>query len=119
MTRDAFRLLHQILRLRLARRQLTVIDATNLQTRSRRPLLRIARAHQLPVVAIVFNLSLETCLANNRRRPHRLVEAEALRQHCAELPRARLRLEREGYTRIYVLDETTIETVSIERLPAR
>src|SRR5262245_23970124 len=41
---SAFALLHHIARARLAAGKLTVIDATNLETRARRPLLRIARA---------------------------------------------------------------------------
>jgi predicted kinase len=112
---EAFSLLHHITRLRLSLGRLTVIDATNLKYLARRPLLRIARHHQLPVVAIVLNLSLETCLANNQTRPNRSVGEEAIKQHLSELSLAMTRLEREGYQSIFVLDEDQIEGVTVER----
>ncbi|MGH9799116.1 MAG: AAA family ATPase, partial [Blastocatellia bacterium] len=58
---EAFGLLHHIARLRLQQRRLTVIDATNLQFGARRPLLRMARAYRMPMVAVVFRISLENC----------------------------------------------------------
>lgn len=111
-----FGLLHHIVRLRLTVGRLTVVDATNLQYKARRPLLRMARLHRVPVVAIVFNFSLETCLSNNRKRPHRFVSEDAIKQHSAELLRTIQRLDREGYERIYTLDETKMNAVKIERI---
>src|SRR5688572_31216176 len=42
-TKDAFELLHFIARKRLAAGRLTVVDATNVQAESRKPLVEIAR----------------------------------------------------------------------------
>ncbi|MCI0336342.1 MAG: AAA family ATPase [Acidobacteria bacterium] len=120
INREAFGLLHHITRLRLAFRQMTVVDATNLQDQARRPLLRMARACQFPVFAIVFKISLETCLANNRNRPHRLVTEDVISQHTEELPGAMLQLKGEGYQRIFILDELNdelnIDTARVERI---
>jgi protein phosphatase len=112
--REAFGLLHHLTRLRLVLRRLTVVDATNLQVKARRPLLRMARVNQIPVIAIVFNISLETCLTNNRTRSDRFVIEEAIRLHSEELPQTIQRLNREGYERIYVLNETDLNCVKIE-----
>jgi len=112
---QAFSLLHHITRLRLAERRLTVIDATNLQFRARRPLLRMARAYHLPIIAIVFNVSPATCLAHNQARPQRMVTEQVIHQHADQLTAASARLEKEGYERIYLLDEMTIKNVRIER----
>jgi protein phosphatase len=112
---ETFGLLHHITRLRLSLGRLTVIDATNLQYRARRPLLRIARLHRMPVAAIVFNVSLETCLSNNLARAHRFVVEDAIKQHALELSIAMARLSREGYERILVLDENQIESAVVER----
>src|SRR5262245_28906429 len=112
---EAFGLLHHITRLRLSLGRLTVIDATNLKYQARRPLLRIARHHQLPVVAIVLDISLEICLAHNRTRPYRSVGEDAIKQHVSELSLAMTRLEHEGYQNIFVLDENQIEGATIER----
>src|SRR5918997_5945638 len=52
-TADAFEVLHFIASKRLAAGRLTVIDATNVQEESRKPLVRLARDHDVLPVAIV------------------------------------------------------------------
>lgn len=79
-TGDAFRLLHEIAALRLRRRRLTVIDATNVEPVDRRPLLDLAAAHGVPAVAIVFDLPLDICLARAAGRASRQVRAAAIRR---------------------------------------
>src|SRR5262245_46829328 len=59
---DAFEVLHLVAAKRLAGARLTVIDATNLQRESRKPLWEIARRHDCAVVAIVFDLPEALCL---------------------------------------------------------
>ena len=112
---QTFALLHHIARLRLAQRRLTVIDATNLQHRARRPLLRMARRFHLPIIAIVFNIPLATCLANNQLRLQRKVAPEVLQLHADQLAAAQSRLELEGYERIYWLDEIEEKLVQVVR----
>ena len=55
-TKDAFELLHFIARKRLAAGKLTVVDATNVQPESRKPLVEIAREFHCLPVAIVFDV---------------------------------------------------------------
>lgn len=112
---EAFGLLHHIARLRLSLGRLTVIDATNLEYRARRPLLSIARHHRIPAAAIIFNISLATCLARNRTRQQRFVAEDAIRQHALELSMTLPHLAREGYRSIFVLDEGRIDSVEVER----
>ena len=119
VTPAAFRLLHHIARVRLSLRCLTVIDATNLHYSARRPLLRMARARRVPVVAFVFDVSIETCLAHNARRAARRVPEAVIRQHHQEFLQAVARLRREGYAGIYLLDETNLHNVIIERWQLR
>ncbi len=113
---EAFGLVHHLTRLRLSLGRFTVIDATNLQYRARRPFLRLARRFQVPVVALVFDVSLTTCQAQNRNRVTRVVPAEVLQQHARELEQTLRRLPIEGYTQVYVLDERNINEVTIERV---
>lgn len=112
---QTFALLHHIARLRLAQRRLTVIDATNLHFRARRPLLRMARRNQIPAIAIVFDISLATCLTHNQTRSQRMVAPEVLQLHASQLAEARARLEREGYERIYWLDESKMHDTQVEK----
>jgi len=85
---SGFSLLHRIVRTRLSLGRLTAVDATNLKTRARRPLLRLARALQTPVVVIVFHILPETRWTRNLARSHRQVSAQAIKQHALELARA-------------------------------
>lgn len=55
-TGEAFEVLHFIARKRLAAGKLTVIDATNVQPESRRPLVELAREFHCLPVAIVLHL---------------------------------------------------------------
>ena len=112
---EAFSLLRNIARARLRHGRLTVIDATNLQSRSRRPFLRMGKSLDIPVIAIVFNLTLENCLAHNLARGHRQVPPEVIEQQFIDLQSERLRLHREGYLRIYKLHEEMVGNVTIER----
>jgi protein phosphatase len=111
----AFGLLRHITRARLSLRRLTVIDATNLETRARRGLRRIAGAYQIPVVAIAFDISPEKCLEQNLARAERVVKNEVLSYHALQFERAISRLDLEGYARIYRLDETSVNDVVINR----
>jgi len=115
VTAAAFSLLHHIARARLEVGRLTVIDATNLQFTARRPLLRMARFFHVPAVAIVLDVSLETCLARNLTRSSRRVNEEVIGQHSQELSSTISRLRHEGYARIYVLSEREIDGVTTVR----
>jgi predicted kinase len=80
-TDAAFELLHTALTLRLARRRLTVVDATNVEHWARQAPLSIARRLGRPSVAIVLALPLKICLARNAARERRLPPAAIRRQH--------------------------------------
>src|SRR5437762_7636787 len=66
VTNDAFELLHFIAGKRLALGRLTVIDATNVQPESRKPLVQLARKYHCLPVAIVLNLPEKVCQERNR-----------------------------------------------------
>lgn len=62
-TKDAFDVLGVIASKRLTRGHLTVIDATNVQSESRKPLVQLARDHDVLPVAIVLDLPAKLCHA--------------------------------------------------------
>ncbi|MEO6724197.1 MAG: AAA family ATPase [Blastocatellia bacterium] len=113
---QTFALLHHIARLRLAQQRLTVIDATNLHFRARRPLLRMARRFRLPIIAIVFNIPVGTCLTNNQHRTQRKVAPEVVQLHAGQLATTQSRLEMEGYYRIYWLDEMKMVKIRVVKI---
>jgi len=65
-TDAAFEVLHFIAEKRLAAGRLTVVDATNVQTEARRPIVALAREYHCLPVAIVFNLPEKICQGRKR-----------------------------------------------------
>src|SRR5438105_15257607 len=61
VSKEAFEVLHFIAAKRLAAGKLTVIDATNVQAESRKPLLALAREYHVLPAAIVFSLPEQVC----------------------------------------------------------
>ena len=116
---DAFQLLRLIAMKRLRRGKLTVIDATNVQRAARKSLLALAALNSAPAIAIVFNLSVETCLARNRSRPARPVSAEVIEKQAADLLASLPGLAGEGFRHMYVLDNTEdIDSARVLREPS-
>src|ERR1041385_4680318 len=65
-TKDAFEVLHFIAARRLGARNLTVIDATNVQPEARKPLVALARQYHCLPVAVVLDLPEKVCQERNR-----------------------------------------------------
>ncbi|MDJ1467208.1 polynucleotide kinase-phosphatase [Xanthocytophaga flava] len=118
-TKDAFELVHYIIRKRLKNGLLTVVDATNVQPESRKALMQIAREYHALVVAIVFNLPDSVCLARNNQRPDRQFGSHVVRQHNQNLKKSLKTLKSEGFRQQYILDsEAEVNAVqSIVRQP--
>ncbi|MBI1760596.1 MAG: AAA family ATPase [Acidobacteria bacterium] len=113
---EAFGLVHHLARLRLQQNKLTVIDATNLEYRARRPFLRLARRCGVPVIALVFEVALATCQARNQSRSTRVVPSAVVQKQALELTKTATRLEREGYAGIYRLNESNLAAATIVRV---
>jgi predicted kinase len=107
-TADAFKVLHMVAKARLRRGLLTVVDATNLTVAARRTLRRLAAGAGRPAVAVVFDISLGRCIAQNAARAERRVPEQVVRRHHVQLAETLGVLQREGYHRIVRLDDEDI-----------
>jgi protein phosphatase len=117
-TPDAFEVLHFISRKRLAAGNLTVVDATNVQAESRKPLVNLAREFHCLPVAIVLNLPARLCQDRNQGRADREFGPHVIRQQSQQLRRSLRGLEREGFRHVFVLNTPEeIDAVVIERQP--
>src|SRR6202522_4589191 len=108
-TGDAFGLPHVIVRKRLARGKLTVIDATNVQPEARKTLIELARQYHVFVVAIVFDLPERLCQDRNISRPDRQFGPHVVRNQLQQLRKSLRGLEREGIR--YVFKLSSVEEV--------
>src|SRR5215510_2289266 len=117
-TDDAFEVLHFIAAKRLAAGKLTVVDATNVQSEARNPLVALARQYHCLPVAIVLNLSEKLCRERNKSRPDRDFGYHVIRQQVQQMRRSVRGLEREGFRHVSVLSSPDeIEAAVVERQP--
>ncbi len=117
-TTDAFDLLHEIVRKRLERGRLTVVDATNVQPEARKSLIALAREFHLFAEAIVFDLSERVCQDRNVLRPDRQFGPHVIRNQSQQLRRSLRGLEREGIRHVFKLSSPEeVDSVTIERHP--
>ncbi len=117
-TADAFAVLNFIAGKRLAQPRLTVVDATNVQPAARKPLLELARQHDLFAVAIVLDLPESVCQERNRARPERSFGPHVVRQQRSQLHKSLKRLRREGFHRVWKLSSPEeVEEVELRRTP--
>jgi len=103
----AFDLAHRVTEERLRRRRLTVFDATSVDARARRPLLRMAARHRLPAVAVVLDLPVEECVALDRKRPRR-VGRDVIARQARRLRAALPQLRAEGFAAVHVVKSARV-----------
>ena len=118
VTGEAFDLLHTIARKRLALRNLTVVDATNVQPEARRPLVALAREYHCLPVAIIFDLPESVCRQRNKGRTDRTFGPDVIRRQRSQMRRGLKGLRREGFRYVFVLgSESQVDAAGIERAP--
>jgi predicted kinase len=114
----AFDVLHLIAAKRLEAGRLTVIDATNVQPESRRPLIDLAKMHHRPAVAVVFDLPASVCLERNNRRADRTVGRDVILRQRDWMHRSMRFLGPEGFDSVHTLtSEESIDGAVVERRP--
>ncbi|HZB29105.1 MAG TPA: polynucleotide kinase-phosphatase [Streptosporangiaceae bacterium] len=116
-TDDAFDLLHHIVRIRLRRGLLTVVDATNVRREARQALVEIAKDQDVLSVAIVLDVPESVATARNAVRADRDLPPHVVPRQRRELRRGLRGLDRE-FKRSYVLHDTAeidAATVSYEK----
>jgi protein phosphatase len=119
-TKDAFDLLHHVAGVRLRRGLLTVIDATNVQSKSRESLVKLARAHDVLPVAIALDVPEQVCRERNAARPDRAaLAAHVITRQRKELRSSMRHLENEGFRTVHRLsgvDEIAAVRISYTKM---
>lgn len=117
-TGDAFDVLHAVLRKRLERGRLTVIDATNVQKESRQSFIALAREYHVLPAAIVLNIDESTCHKRNRLRTDRQFGPHVVRQQVSQLRRHVRTLQREGFRHVTILrSPEDVDAATVTRVP--
>jgi protein phosphatase len=117
-TTDAFDALHYLARVRLRRRRLVVIDATNIQSDARKPFLKIAVENDALPVAIVLNLPERLCQDRNLSRHDRDFGPHVIRNQSRQLRQSLKKLRAEGFRHVTILNTPEeADSASITRTP--
>jgi protein phosphatase len=118
-TTPAFDALHYVAAKRLAAGRLTVIDATNVEIRARKPLIDLAREYRVPLAAIVLDIPEQVCAERNRERLDRQGMDHVLARHRIAFERSVGRLEREGFGYVWTVHLEDLDSVEIKRTSGR
>jgi predicted kinase len=106
INRDAFDLFYYIMQKRLLQRSLTIADSTALTPEARHRLVEMAQRQHFTTCLVVFNMSLQTCIAHDRAPNRgRVVGEQVIAYHIKQLQRALQAIPQEGWDQIYVLDD--------------
>ncbi len=113
---DAFEVLHLLTAKRLYWRRFTVVDATNVKSDARRPLLGLARRYHFLTTAIIFNLPEQECQERNLKRTERLVPGDVVQLHHQLLQQTLPQLQHEHFDQLVVLSSPEeVERLEIQR----
>ncbi|MDR7520591.1 MAG: AAA family ATPase [Armatimonadota bacterium] len=113
VSREAFELFHLIIDRRVRFGRLTVADSTALRREARRALLQIGRRHGVPVILIVFDVSLERCFYHDTLR-HRRVGRAVIERHIRLLQDTLRTVADEGFDQVVILDEVLARQASVD-----
>jgi protein phosphatase len=126
-TRPAFAILHRELGSRLAAGRLVVVDATSVEERARRALLRGAKAARVAATAVVLALPGDLVHTRSRARHDRPVPTEVVERHLGRVADLVARgdaaavetLRVEGFATVVILrSDDEIARLHVVRVPA-
>nr|MDT0521309.1 ATP-binding protein [Streptomyces sp. DSM 41633] len=104
-TGDAVGALHLLLESRMRRRLFTVVDATNVTSEARAPLVAAAKRHNMPVVAVMVSTPAPVCVERQGPRPaNRTVPDDTVRAQHTAMVRSHPKLLAEGFNEVVFSD---------------
>jgi predicted kinase len=110
---QAFALVHFLIGQRLSLNRLCVVDSTALSSQARQDLLELARKHQVPGVAFLFDVSLEKCLERDQGR-QRIVGRAVIERQYRLFEQARGSIRHEGFEQVVELRDEDLNQAKVE-----
>jgi protein phosphatase len=110
---QAFALVHFLIEQRLTLNRLCVVDSTALTNPARSELLNLARRFQVPIVAVLFKVPVETCIARDAQRERSVGQIVVERQYQNFLL-AQEAIRKEGFDQVLELQDEDLDKVRFE-----
>jgi F420-dependent oxidoreductase-like protein len=115
--KDAFDILDLVLERRARRRLLTVVDTLGIDVARRRQYLELARGHQMPCFAVVFETPAKLCRERNSRRS-RPVPPAVLSSQLKAMDGMVASLEQEGFDGVFAPSEVKLVPAALANAQA-
>jgi protein phosphatase len=112
---QTFALLNFLIGQRLSINRLCVVDSTAVSQGARKCLLALGRKYRVRTELFIFDISLETCLERDRRRP-RSVGPRVIGEQYRLFKQARESVRSEGFDEIVDLHAEDLQSVRFEIL---
>jgi predicted kinase len=112
---QAFALVHFLVEQRLTLNRLCVVDSTALTNPARKELLDLAKRFQVPAVAVLFDVPLETCVARDEKR-ERFVGRMVVERHYQSFEQTKAVIREEGFDQVLEFQDRDLDKVQIEVL---
>ena len=110
---QAFALVHCLIEQRLSINRLNVVDSTALTPPARKSLLDLARKFHVPAVALVIDVSLETCVERDTTRERSVGRQIIERQHQL-FEQLKSSIKQEGFDQVVELRDEDLDKVRFE-----
>jgi len=110
---QAFALVSFLLEQRLTLNRLCVVDSTALTAPARQGLLDLAKKLQVPIVAMLFDVPLETCVERDQKRERSVGRAVIERQYQI-FEDAKAAIRQEGFDQVLEFQDGDLGRVQIE-----
>lgn len=101
---EAFRMLEEIIIARCRLNKLTVVDATHIYAEDRQRYLKIAEQNNVPIVAVVLNVSEKTLYRRDELRSQPRGK-KRVNQQFHNLKKGLPSIRKEGFRSVYIVDE--------------
>ena len=110
---QAFALVHCLIEQRLSINRLSVVDSTALTPPARKSLLDLARKFHVPAVALVIDVSRETCVERDTKRERSVGRQIIERQHQL-FEQLKSSIKQEGFDQVVELRDEDLDKVRFE-----
>ncbi len=112
---QAFALVHFLIAQRLTLNRLCVVDSTALTAPARKDLLDLAKKFQVPAVAVLFDVPLETCVERDEKR-ERSVGRMVIERHHQGFDLTKAVIREEGFDQVLEFQDGDLDKVQFEIL---
>ncbi|WP_372369396.1 AAA family ATPase [Candidatus Uabimicrobium sp. HlEnr_7] len=102
---DAFEVFYTIIDKRLKNGYPTIADSTALKRKYRQRLTKLAEKYKFNTVLVLFDLPLQVCIDQDKKRKNRAVGEQVITRQHKDLQKTKVQLEQEQYDQVIIYND--------------